>query len=51
MEATRVAVLGRGLVPAGEPVVRGDDRGVLHGDGLFETLHLRDGLPWLLEPH
>ncbi|MCK1810306.1 MULTISPECIES: aminotransferase class IV, partial [unclassified Micromonospora] len=51
MEATRVAVLGRGLVPAGEPVVRGDDRGVLHGDGLFETLHLRDGVPWLLEPH
>ncbi|MET7470100.1 aminotransferase class IV [Micromonospora sp. NPDC005599] len=51
MEATRVAVLGRGLVPAGEPVLRGDDRGVLHGDGLFETLHLRDGRPWLLEPH
>ncbi|WP_435153167.1 aminotransferase class IV [Micromonospora aurantiaca (nom. illeg.)] len=51
MGTTRVAVLGRGLVPAGEPVLRGDDRGVLHGDGLFETLHLRDGRPWLLEPH
>ncbi|MFF0875189.1 aminotransferase class IV [Micromonospora aurantiaca (nom. illeg.)] len=51
MGTTRVAVLGRGLVPAGEPVLRGDDRGVLHGDGLFETLHLRDGHPWLLEPH
>lgn len=32
-------------------MVRGDDRGVLHGDGLFETLHLRDGRPWLREAH
>ncbi|MDG4754508.1 aminotransferase class IV [Micromonospora sp. WMMD718] len=51
MGTTRVAVLGRGLVPAGEPVLRGDDRGVLHGDGLFETLHLRDGRPWLRDAH
>ncbi|ATO16206.1 aminotransferase IV [Micromonospora sp. WMMA2032] len=51
MEATRVAVPGRGLVPAGEPVLRADDRGVLHGDGLFETLHLRDGRPWLRDAH
>ncbi len=46
-----MAVLGRGLVPAGEPVLRGDDRGVLHGDGLFETLHLRAGRPWLRDAH
>ncbi|ASW56927.1 aminotransferase class IV [Plantactinospora sp. KBS50] len=45
-----VAVLGRGLVPAGEPVVRADDRGLL-GDGLFETLHVRDGQPWLVAEH
>ncbi|MFG1940446.1 aminotransferase class IV [Micromonospora tulbaghiae] len=51
MGTTRVAVLGQGLVPAGEPVLRGDDRGVLHGDGLFETMHLRDGRPWLREAH
>ncbi|MEW2443535.1 aminotransferase class IV [Micromonospora marina] len=51
MGTTRVAVLGRGLVPAGEPVLRGDDRGVLHGDGLFETLHLRDGRQWLRDAH
>ncbi|MEU4478328.1 aminotransferase class IV [Micromonospora sp. NPDC023966] len=51
MVATRVAVPGRGLVPAGEPVLRGDDRGVLHGDGLFETLHLRGGRPWLRDAH
>jgi 4-amino-4-deoxychorismate lyase len=46
-----VAVLGRGVVPAGEAVLRGDDRGVLHGDGLFETMHLRDGEPWLRDAH
>ncbi|PWR17307.1 aminotransferase IV [Micromonospora sicca] len=51
MVASRVAVLGRGVVPAGEPVLRGDDRGALHGDGLFETMHLRDGRPWLLDAH
>ncbi|WP_091447487.1 aminotransferase class IV [Micromonospora yangpuensis] len=51
MTAARVAVLGRGLVPTGEPVLRGDDLGVLHGDGLFETIHLRAGRPWLLDEH
>ncbi|MFU8853105.1 aminotransferase class IV [Micromonospora sp. SL1-18] len=51
MEASRVAVLGRGVVPAEEAVLRGDDRGVLHGDGLFETMHLRDGQPWLRDAH
>ncbi|MGI5524181.1 aminotransferase class IV [Micromonospora sp. CA-259024] len=47
----RIAVLGRGPVPAGEPVLRGDDLGVLHGDGLFETMHLRQGRPWLRDEH
>ncbi|MFE9694401.1 aminotransferase class IV [Micromonospora sp. NPDC005806] len=51
MVASRVAVLGRGVVSAGEAVLRGDDRGVLHGDGLFETLHLRGGEPWLRDAH
>ncbi|MFG2055537.1 aminotransferase class IV [Micromonospora sp. NPDC048930] len=51
MVASRVAVLGRGVVPAGEAVLRGDDRGVLHGDGLFETMHLRGGEPWLRDAH
>lgn len=46
-----MAVPGRGVVPAGEAVLRGDDRGVLHGDGLFETMHLRGGEPWLREAH
>lgn len=44
-------MLGRGLVPAGEPVLRGDDLGVLRGDGLFETMHLRGGRPWLRDEH
>ncbi|TDB78843.1 aminotransferase class IV [Micromonospora sp. KC721] len=51
MEASRIAVLGRGAVPAGEPMLRGDDLGALHGDGLFETMHLRAGRPWLLAAH
>jgi 4-amino-4-deoxychorismate lyase len=46
-----VAVLGRGVVPVDEPVVRADDRGVLHGDGLFETMHVRAGRAWLAAEH
>ncbi|MFF5053517.1 aminotransferase class IV [Micromonospora sp. NPDC000663] len=47
----RIAVLGRGLIPADEPVLRGDDLGVLRGDGLFESMHLRQGRPWLRDEH
>ncbi|PWR12129.1 aminotransferase IV [Micromonospora acroterricola] len=47
----RLAVLEQGLVPAGEAVLRGDDLGVLRGDGLFETMHLRQGRPWLRDEH
>jgi 4-amino-4-deoxychorismate lyase len=46
-----VAVLGRGLVPAHAPVLCADDLGVVRGDGIFETMHLRGGRPWLLAPH
>ncbi len=46
-----VALLGRGVVPADQPLVRADDRGVLHGDGLFETMHVRAGRPWLRDEH
>ncbi|GAA2717013.1 aminotransferase class IV [Micromonospora olivasterospora] len=51
MVAARIAVLGRGLLSAGEPTLRGDDLGVLQGDGLFETMHLRGGRPWLRDEH
>ncbi|GGJ91328.1 4-amino-4-deoxychorismate lyase [Pilimelia anulata] len=46
-----MAVLGRGVVPADTPVVRADDIGVLRGDGVFETMHVRGGQPWLLRQH
>ncbi|MEU5963012.1 aminotransferase class IV [Micromonospora parva] len=49
--SARIAVLGRGLIPADEPVLRADDLGVLHGDGLFESMHLRQGRPWLRDEH
>jgi len=34
---------------SGEPVPM--DRGLLHGEGVFETLHLRPDGPWLLDAH
>jgi 4-amino-4-deoxychorismate lyase len=46
-----VAVLGRGVVPADTPILRADDLGVLRGDGVFETLHVRGGTPFLLDAH
>jgi 4-amino-4-deoxychorismate lyase len=46
-----VAVLGRGVVPADVPILRADDLGVLRGDGVFETMNVRDGRPWLLDEH
>ncbi|MBY8873031.1 aminotransferase class IV [Micromonospora sp. PLK6-60] len=51
MVGPRIALLGRGIVPAGTAVLRGDDLGVLRGDGLFETMHLRAGRPWLRAEH
>jgi len=46
-----VAVLGRGIVPADTPILRADDLGVVRGDGVFETVHVRSATPWLLEEH
>jgi 4-amino-4-deoxychorismate lyase len=46
-----VAVLGVGVVPNDTPLLRADDLGVLRGDGAFETMHVRDGQPWLLREH
>ena len=44
-------MLGRGVVPADTPILRADDLGVLRGDGVFETMHVRDGRPWLADEH
>jgi 4-amino-4-deoxychorismate lyase len=46
-----VAILGKGVVPADTPVLTADDLGVLRGDGVFETAHVRAGRPWLLDEH
>lgn len=46
-----LAVLGRGLLPADSPFIRADDLGLTRGDGIFETLHVRGGQPWLLDEH
>jgi 4-amino-4-deoxychorismate lyase len=46
-----VVVQGSGAVPSDTPLLRADDRGVLYGDGIFETLHLRPDGPWLLDAH
>jgi 4-amino-4-deoxychorismate lyase len=44
-------VLGRGVVPADTPILRADDLGAVRGDGVFETIHVRGGEPWLLDAH
>jgi 4-amino-4-deoxychorismate lyase len=46
-----VALLGAGVVPADSPILRADDLGVVRGDGIFETLHVRDGQAWMLAEH
>lgn len=51
MTITVLAVLGRGLVDPDTPLLRADDLGVLRGDGIFETIHVRGGKPWLLDEH
>jgi 4-amino-4-deoxychorismate lyase len=48
----RILVIpGSDPLPASTPLLRADDAGVLHGDGVFETLHLRPSGPWLLNAH
>jgi 4-amino-4-deoxychorismate lyase len=39
------------VVPTEAPILRADDLGVLRGDGCFETMHVRQGRPWLLDQH
>jgi branched-subunit amino acid aminotransferase/4-amino-4-deoxychorismate lyase len=51
MSLLALAQLGRGAVPPDEPVLRGDDEGVLRGRAVFETLRVYDGRPFELHPH
>ncbi|WP_100445220.1 aminotransferase class IV [Glycomyces xiaoerkulensis] len=45
------AVLHRGVVDSDEPILCADDLGVLRGDGVFETINVRDGRAFLLDRH
>jgi 4-amino-4-deoxychorismate lyase len=46
-----VAVLGRGIVDATEPVIHADDLGLLRGLAVFETMRVYAGRPFALEAH
>ena len=51
MSLIAVAVAGRGLVPASEPVFTAGDEALLRGSAAFETLRVYAGRPFLLERH
>jgi 4-amino-4-deoxychorismate lyase len=44
-------VLGRGVIPVDEAFIKADDLGLTRGDGIFTTMNVRGGNPWLLEDH
>jgi 4-amino-4-deoxychorismate lyase len=46
-----VAVRGRGVVPAGEPVLHADDEALLRGRAAFETVRVYGGRPFRLGDH
>jgi 4-amino-4-deoxychorismate lyase len=46
-----LAVLGRGVVDPGEPLLRADDDAVLRGRAAFETLRVYAGVPFRLDAH
>ncbi|MEP7055352.1 MAG: aminotransferase class IV [Actinomycetota bacterium] len=46
-----LAVVGRGVVDPTTPVIRGDDVGVTRGDGLFESMRVRNQQPFLFDSH
>lgn len=39
------------MVDPSQPILLADDLGAVRGDGLFETINVRGGVPWQLEPH
>lgn len=46
-----LAVVGRGVVDVTTPILRGDDTGVARGDGLFETMRVRNRQVFLFANH
>ena len=46
-----VAVAGRGIVPADEPVLLADDEALLRGRAAFETLRVYGGRPFRVRAH
>ncbi len=46
-----MAVAGRGIVPADEPVLLADDEALLRGRAVFETIRVYGGLPFRLAEH
>lgn len=51
MTLLAVAVAGRGVVPADEPVLQADDEALLRGRAAFETLRIYRGRPFRLAEH
>jgi 4-amino-4-deoxychorismate lyase len=46
-----LAVVGRGVVDVTAPILRGDDLGVTRGDGIFETMRVRNQSAFLFDDH
>ncbi|UVO13376.1 aminodeoxychorismate lyase [Mycobacterium sp. SVM_VP21] len=46
-----IVTVGGGLAAAGSPLLHADDLAALRGDGVFETLLVRDGAACLLDAH
>lgn len=46
-----IVTVGSGLAAAGSPLLHADDLAALRGDGVFETLLVRDGAACLLDAH
>jgi 4-amino-4-deoxychorismate lyase len=51
MTLLAVALLGHGLVPPDEPVLRADDEGLIRGRAAFETTRVYAGRPFRLDAH
>ena len=51
MTLLAVAVNGRGVVDADEPVLRADDEALLRGRAAFETIRVYGGRPFKLAQH